>query len=285
MKRSLSVILITGFKAVSAFLAVSLFGFFVLASRLHEITDDVWSRLGVQLPEVNLNIKFSCFDGSFHYQGVKNAKNIAENERAEIINQIVAYAKKYVASKEFSDLYKQERARHKPADAYALLPANAETIKAEEKARLEKDLKIAEDGLNSPNPKIKNGAPLRIENIKKEIAALDDPNNKKIRARLDQIRQQNDNATKMNNEQMQKYEAAWPEDVRLLIKKRLQEILDITADVDFNAETTVSSKGLKTFVNPEYEKKSKEWKLAFRAGKSATNAVRAAAQQWLKELK
>ena len=284
MKRSLSAILNTGFKAVSAFLAVSLFGFFVLASRLHEITDDVWSRLGVQLPDVNLNIKFSCFDGSFHYQAVKNAKNIAENERGSVINQIVAYAKKYVTSKEFLDLYKQERLRHKPADAF-LLPGTAETINAEEKARLEKDLKVAEEGLNSPNPKIKNGAPLRIENIKKEIAALDDPNNKKIKARLDQLKQQNDNATKYYNEQMQKYVTAWPEDSKLLIKKRLQEILDVTADVDYNAETKVGDKGIKTFVNPQYEKKSKEWKLAFRAGKPATNAVRAAAQQWLKELK
>lgn len=167
MKPLLSRILIAGIKVIAAFLAVSLLSFFILISRLKEMTDDVWSKLGVEMSEANLNIKFSCFDGYFHYQGVKNAKNIAEGERTAVIRDIVAYAKKYVAGKEFLDQYKKERARHQPADPF-LLPGTAESIRAEEKARLERDLKTAEQGLNSSNPKIKNGAPLRIENIKKE---------------------------------------------------------------------------------------------------------------------
>jgi len=38
------------------------------------------------------------------------------------------------------------------------------------------------------------------------------------------------------------------------------------------------------FVNPLYERKQKEWKLAFRAGKPATDAMRAFAQKWITEL-
>jgi len=34
-----------------------------------------------------------------------------------------------------------------------------------------------------------------------------------------------------------------------------------------------------------YEKKSKEWKLAFRAGKETTDAIRTIAQKWLQEIK
>ena len=74
----------------------------------------------------------------------------------------------------------------------------------------------------------------------------------------------------------------------MLIKKRLEEILNITADVDYAAElkeTEWKGKKWKVFVNPAYEKKSKEWKLAFRAGKPVTDAVRAAAEKWLKEFK
>ena len=70
----------------------------------------------------------------------------------------------------------------------------------------------------------------------------------------------------------------------MLLKKRLQEILDITADVDYAAELKDGYNGKKVFVNPAYEKKAAEWKLAYRAGKTTTDAVRAAAQQWLAEL-
>ena len=89
---------------------------------------------------------------------------------------------------------------------------------------------------------------------------------------------------KLYAESLQKLETQYPENPTLLIKKRLQEILDITADVDFGAELKDQGK-LKVFVNPVYEKKPAEWKLAFRAGKEVTDAVRAAAQEWLRELK
>lgn len=39
------------------------------------------------------------------------------------------------------------------------------------------------------------------------------------------------------------------------------------------------------FVKPEYERKSSEWKLAYRAGKASTEKARAFAAAWLAELK
>ena len=83
---------------------------------------------------------------------------------------------------------------------------------------------------------------------------------------------------------MQNFEAKYPSDPRPVLKQRLQAILGITSDVDYTAELKDGNKGKKVFVNPDYEKKPAEWKLALRAGKTASDAVRAAAQQWLKEL-
>jgi hypothetical protein len=57
----------------------------------------------------------------------------------------------------------------------------------------------------------------------------------------------------------------------------------LTQGIDFNAALKESG-GNKVFVNPAYEKKSNKWKMAFRAGKEVTEAARAFAQQWLKEL-
>jgi hypothetical protein len=85
--------------------------------------------------------------------------------------------------------------------------------------------------------------------------------------------------------EVEKYNDKLPEDYNVLLKRRLQEILDITADVDYEAELKDGYGAKKVFVNPVYEKKRKEWKLAYRAGKTTTDAVRAAASKWLDDLK
>ena len=72
--------------------------------------------------------------------------------------------------------------------------------------------------------------------------------------------------------------------VRVNIEKnRLTEVLETTKDVDFSAEL-VTRNNKKYFANPAYEKKSNNWKYAFRAGKETTTTVRGFIQAWLKEL-
>ena len=51
-------------------------------------------------------------------------------------------------------------------------------------------------------------------------------------------------------------------------------------DIDFNAKLNGT-----TFVSPDYEAKSSNGKLAFRAGRETTERARAFAQRWLAELK
>ena len=64
-----------------------------------------------------------------------------------------------------------------------------------------------------------------------------------------------------------------------LIKKRLQSFMEISATVDFDATLNGSM-----FANPEYEKKSDQWKMCFRAGKAVIAAAREEVATWLKEL-
>lgn len=70
-----------------------------------------------------------------------------------------------------------------------------------------------------------------------------------------------------------------PADPNVLVKQRLNEFLELSGSVDFDAK--VSSR---MFVNPEYEAKSREWKMCFRAGKAVITAAREEVQAWLKEL-
>ena len=274
-------------KSFLAVTTINLFCFFSVVVKTKKMFDNVWQQLGLTLPNAELNIKNSILQGSLYYYGAKNAKNIIGGNRIAVINEMVAYAKKYSSSPEFKASYKKDRDALKPKP-YEYVPATAESIKAQEKKRLETNLKTAEEGLNSPNPKIKNGAPLRIENIKKEMAALDDPNNKTIKRLLDNENNSFESIMKQNADAQKNFEQKYPEDPQLLIKRRLEEILNITADVDYAAElkdTEWGGKKWRVFVNPDYEKKSKEWKLAFRAGKPVTNAVRIAAEKWLKDFK
>ena len=73
-------------------------------------------------------------------------------------------------------------------------------------------------------------------------------------------------------------------DYKSIIAKQLKQFLDLSATVDFTAQTMQKGNKL-VFVNPAYEAKSAAWKLCFRSGKEAVTGARKFAQQWLNELK
>jgi hypothetical protein len=288
MKPVTNRILSAGIKTVSALLVIFILCFLTLAMKAKEKVDDIWQQLGLALPEAQKNINNSFFAGRLYYFGAKNAKNVVMGDRVAVVNQLVTYAKKYVNSPEFKTTW-QEYQNKRSEVIRRDLPRKPEaktieSIKAEEKLLLEKRLSATETNLNSPNENVKKAATIQVANIKKEIQALDDPNNPVIKRKRDMADRNYQYQLKVYNDAMQNFEAKYPSDPRPLLKQRLQEILSITADVDYTAELKEGNKGKKVFVNPDYEKKPAEWKLAFRAGKDATDAVRAAAQQWLKEL-
>lgn len=66
-----------------------------------------------------------------------------------------------------------------------------------------------------------------------------------------------------------------------LLKSRLAEFIALVKSVDFAAATNGPRR---TFVKPEYEKKSPAWKLAYRIGAAPSQAAAQVAEQWLKEL-
>lgn len=74
-------------------------------------------------------------------------------------------------------------------------------------------------------------------------------------------------------------EDRYPADPNKLIKKRLEEFLEVSGSVDFDARLNG-----RMFANPEYESKSDKWKMCYRAGKEVVAAARDEAQKWLKEL-
>lgn len=98
------------------------------------------------------------------------------------------------------------------------------------------------------------------------------------------IKESNAQALREYGERMAEYNRLYPEkDPRPLLKRRLQEFLDGTKGVDFDAKLIRKGEH-QVFARQDYENKDHLWKAAFRAGKAPTEAARAIASQWLKEL-
>lgn len=65
-----------------------------------------------------------------------------------------------------------------------------------------------------------------------------------------------------------------------MVRKRLQEFLNTSESVDFAATLDANRR----FTNPEYERKPREWKMCYRAGKEVIAVAREEAKKWLEEL-
>jgi hypothetical protein len=280
MKRSF---ICSAIKLLSLCAACAFICLFLLGLKAKKMAEDVWKQLGLTQSDANININSSFAQGSFYYYGAKNAAKIAAGDRATVIRELAAHAKKYSNSDEFKKKYEEVRKYRTPEQPW-IQHFSVDSFKEAERDRIQQAIKATEANANHANPKVRNAVPYRLESLRKELVALDDPNNRVIKQRVDYVNRSNEQAMKQYQDKLTKFNTNYPADPKQLIKLRLQQILDITADVDYSAELK-ESWGKKVFVNPVYEKKPPEWKLAYRTGKQATDVLRGIAQQWLAELK
>jgi hypothetical protein len=76
----------------------------------------------------------------------------------------------------------------------------------------------------------------------------------------------------------------YPADPRMLIATRLHQFLDLSQKVAFDAKLAPGSGGKMKFADPQYEAKSSQWKLCYRAGRQPVEAARAFAVEWLRQI-
>ena len=73
-------------------------------------------------------------------------------------------------------------------------------------------------------------------------------------------------------------------DPKVALRKALQHFLAATDGIDYAAAITVRE-GRRTFTNPAFESKPAEWKMAYRAGREASEEARNYVRVWIAELK
>ena len=237
------------------------------------LTNSVLERLGIEeekakqhvLGNLMGNYSAGYRSGSLTDEfGMPRAKLLASvitGDKSGAAKELCTWVKTYVNSSEFAQLYAQRRAALKPPAGNAYRPDD-ETIKMtrESVKAMEKDLADMKKNKATPAVSIQL-VEQTLSGMKQNLAQWEDP-----------------------NVEQTKWEKRFPADVKQLIRRRLEEYLSLAATVNFDAVLTAPDKyNTRKFVNPDYEKKSLQWKYIFRAGREVNSVVTSFVKDWLQQ--
>ncbi|QEC43932.1 hypothetical protein [Pseudobacter ginsenosidimutans] len=223
--------------------------------------------------------------GGFSAPVTAAAMAIPVGKRADIVNKLGDYVKAYVNSPAFKKQYQEKR------DAWNIRSWDDlidEQIQQELKD-IEEDLENAPSVIANASAAMKPVYEKGLKETKERKAALIDPKHPKHaqyrRESEADLMEREDKQAFMENykNEMADLEKKLPADFNVLLRKRLREFLQETANIPWDAK--LEKKGRKmVFTDPELEKKSFAWKARFRSGKEVVEAARSYAQSWLKAL-
>jgi hypothetical protein len=258
--------------AIFLYTGISLYSF-----SLKRIGDDVLKQLGISKVVADNKITHSILGGYLDVYGVKNVKNIALSNRTAITNALLSYTKTYVQSAAFKKEYETLRQNQKPT---LEKPKTPEEVKRENIAVIKKMITDSEAAIKNADATMKPIFEKTLAEGQKQLAIAEDPNNKQHLRYEKNYPQLLKDVEARNDLMIKNWEAKYPANPQLFVKKRLEEFLLATKDVDYDAQLT-SKNGKKIFVNADYERKDSRWKMAYRAGKEVVEPARAFVQQWV----
>lgn len=241
-------------------------------------------RIGISADMAKQSVWSSFSGGYLSYPNPIKLKQIAARDRAAVVREIFDFAKQYTQSDDFKKLYIDYREEKKPTPPE--VPKSAEEQRQEQKAEMQKSLKESEENMKKAPADQKPIYKGVIDMLKQQLKQLDDPSNPMFGKEMDaMMKQAYDAQMEEHKTKLAEWESAYPTNPTPMIKKWLTDFLEASKDVDFSAELVQGQYGKKVFAKPEYEAKPSNWKMCYRAGKETVQAGRAAAQQWLKDLK
>jgi hypothetical protein len=242
--------------------------------------DDYLADMKTTKKQVEDFIQANFHYGSFSYPSACTL--IPANKRAALVRAVGEYARTFVSSAAFKKIYDEFREDQKPRTP-ELLPLMAEARKkqlAEMKAALAEQEKAAAKAPADQKAMYKD----IVASLQKAVKDLEHPDTSQDAEMDKYVQEANRTATEQYQKKLAEYDRDYPKgDPRPLVRKRLQTFLEATKNVDFSAKLVKKDKVM-VFVKEEYESKDGNWKLAYRAGREATEAARAFTQEWLKGL-
>lgn len=255
--------------------------FFLVAS---SSATAVLSRLGISEEDTHEHVWMSLSYGYLSYPHRAEFKQIPAGERAAIISAIGTVARLYVQSGDFANRYADFREQSRPLPPES--PASAGEQRLDQKRELEESIREAEANMKSLPEETRQIVEESLVFLREQLAALDDPDNPIFGSGMDDMLQEQYQADLQEFElELSQWEEEYPEDPLSMVEKRLEEFLNESTDVDFQAEVTRTGSGSLVFVDPDNEARSSNWKLCYRAGEETVVAARNFAQKWLAELR
>lgn len=246
-----------------------------------QLYGDFLKQLGITKQEANEKISSSFLAGGLDHYGMRNLKNILSNDRAAVVKDIATYAKQYASSAEYLKQYLALKESNKPQPYKLETP---EEMRSNLIKKAKEFVHQTEETVKNASPEMKAIFEKTLEAAKQNLKQAEDPNNKHLKSYTQNFPMLEKQMKESYEQQLKAWETKYPTNQLLYIKVRLQEFLDATKNIDFGAQLT-EKKGIKYFVNPDYERKDNRWKLAFRAGKGAVESAREFAQQWVNEIR
>ncbi|MFT3932544.1 MAG: hypothetical protein QM726_02920 [Chitinophagaceae bacterium] len=262
-------------------IALTMLSFFLFSFTTHKIAEDFLQQLGITKASADEKISNSIFGGYIDQYGLRNAKNIASNNRTAVTKDLLSYTKQYVNSQDFLRQYNQMREDNKPKLATLQTPEEMRSSMIEQ---YKKSLAETEANYKKADASTKKIFEPIVQTLQQQLKEAQDPNNKMIANYTQNYPETLKSFEASNKRRLEEWQAKYPVNQLLFVKERLKQFIDETSNIDFDAQLTERN-GKKYFVNPAYEHKSNRWKLAFRAGKEVVEPARAFVQTWIAEIK
>ncbi len=264
---------------VSAALLMSVF--MLNSFSIHRIGEDFMKQLGISKTAADEKIRGSILSGSLDAYGLKNLKSVVLGDRAQITKDLLVYTKQYLASDAFKKEYEKLKQDNKPTKDPVKTPAE---MKEDYIVAVKKMIRSSEDGLKTNNATMKPAYEKMLADGKKELAETESGKNKNLVAYEKNYPQLIKDLDAMHEARIAEWEKNFPSDRSHFVKRRLEQFIVETNDIDYGAQLVTKS-GVKYFVKSEYESKGDRWKMAFRAGKEVVEPARAFVNQWISEIK
>lgn len=253
----------------------------LLSFQVKQLPIDIFQQMGINQNAADQKITNSILGGFLDQQGVQQAKNIATGERSAIVRDLISYTRKYVASPAFVQAYEEMRASYYPEKQEIQSP---EDLRRQMIQQLEESVAQNEAAVKTADANLKPIFQEVLTSARQLLEEAKDPNNPQLAIYAENYQQMVTLTEQSFQEQVRHWEMEYPEDHQQFVKKRLQQFLDETDNIDFSAEVIMKN-GKKVFVNPNYEHKGKRWKMAYRAGREVILPARELVQQWIAAIK
>jgi hypothetical protein len=199
--------------------------------------------------------------------------------RVALVNFALTLARGFVESDDFKRRY----ADHREANGPDPLPEaqSADEIFKKQRAGFENQVNEMKKLFDQITPEQRATLEAGWADMRRQLDEMEKGERRQQIETL--LQQQRDQQARERELAMQELEKTYPADPRALVAMRLRRFLDVTKDVNYEAQL-VEKGTKKVFADPALEARPAEWKLAFRAGKPATDAARTFARNWLDDL-